>query len=61
MGVEKTVVLGAGFLGVNTALNLSKEEEVVLIDENLSHEYVPGTIDLLRGESRQRRTGERPG
>lgn len=46
---DKVVVLGAGFLGTNVALNLlDTDKEVVLIDENLDHEYLPGSIDLIR-------------
>ena len=47
--MERVVVLGGGFLGVNTALELSSENiEVVLVDDDLVHEYIPGTIDLIR-------------
>jgi len=46
---EKVIVLGAGFLGVNVVLDLMKsEKEVVLIDEDLNHEYIPGVIELIR-------------
>jgi len=47
--MEKVVVLGGGFLGVNAALELSSSNvEVVLVDDDLVHEYIPGTIDLIR-------------
>lgn len=43
------MVLGAGFLGVNTVLELlDRDREVVLIDENMRHDYIPGVIDLIR-------------
>lgn len=43
------MILGGGFLGINAALQLSKTEyEVTLIDIDLTHEYLPGTIDLIR-------------
>ncbi len=46
---EKVIVLGAGFLGVNVVLDLMEsEKEVVLIDEDLNHEYIPGLIELIR-------------
>ena len=47
---QKVVVLGAGFLGVNAALDLaSNGEEVLLLDRQDTHEYIPSSIDLLRG------------
>ena len=47
---RKVVVLGAGFLGVNAALDLaSKGEKVLLLDRQDKHEYIPSSIDLLRG------------
>jgi len=46
---EKVVVLGAGFLGVNAALDLAQaDKEVVLVDKDLTHQYIPSTIDLIR-------------
>jgi NADH dehydrogenase FAD-containing subunit len=48
--MDRVVVLGAGFVGVNAALSLyAKGLDVVLVDEDLRHEYIPGTIDLIRG------------
>lgn len=46
---EKVLVAGGGFLGVNVALGLASEKEVVLVDEDLSHVFVPGLVDVLRG------------
>lgn len=46
---EKIVVLGGGFLGVNAALDLvNAGKEVLIIDEDLQHQYIPGTIDMIR-------------
>lgn len=46
---EKVLILGAGFLGINTALELLEtDREITLIDQDLRHEYTPGTIDLIR-------------
>jgi len=46
---EEVVVAGAGFLGVNTALKLSKKGyDVTLLDKNSYHEYTPGIIDIFR-------------
>lgn len=46
---EKVVILGAGFFGLNVALNLlDSEKEITIIDEDLEHQYIPGVIDLIR-------------
>ncbi|WP_217907008.1 NAD(P)/FAD-dependent oxidoreductase [Candidatus Nanohalobium constans] len=46
---EKIVVLGAGFLGVNAALDLvNAGKQVTIIDETLKHQYIPGTVDIIR-------------
>ncbi len=46
---EEVVVAGAGFAGVNTALELaSRGYEVRLIDKNCDHEYTPGLINFFR-------------
>ncbi len=51
---EKVVVAGAGFGGVNAALQLARRGfEVTLIDKNAYHTFVPGLIDLLRERKKE--------
>lgn len=50
---REVLILGAGFLGVNVALNVMDEKEVTLIDDDMQHQYVPGTIELLRERLRE--------
>lgn len=46
---EEVLILGAGFLGVNTAIKLQGSTYgVTLVDDGLDHEYIPSTIDLIR-------------
>ena len=46
---DEILILGGGFLGVNTALELlDTDSEVKIIDKDLTHEYTPGNIDLIR-------------
>ncbi|MFB6116347.1 MAG: NAD(P)/FAD-dependent oxidoreductase [Candidatus Nanosalina sp.] len=55
MAKEEVLILGAGFLGVNAAMELDDSGyEVTLIDDGLSHEYIPATIDLIRGRAEAR-------
>ncbi len=47
---------GAGFGGVNAALQLAKRGyEVKLLDKNSHHTFVPGLIDLLRGRKSEKK------
>lgn len=46
--MSKIVVLGGGLAGLSRALSLSSRD-VVLIDRADTHEYVPGTVQLLGG------------
>jgi NADH dehydrogenase len=48
---DEILVLGAGFLGVNVALQ--SDGDVTLIDQDLQHEYIPGVIDLIRDRRRR--------
>ncbi|MFB6189965.1 MAG: NAD(P)/FAD-dependent oxidoreductase [Candidatus Nanohaloarchaea archaeon] len=48
--MEEVTVLGAGFAGMRTALELANDGfEVTLLDLREQHEYTPGLIDILRG------------
>lgn len=47
--MEKVVVAGAGFAGIQAAFSLSKRGyNVQVLDRNSEHVYIPGLIDLLR-------------
>lgn len=47
---DEVVVAGAGFAGVNAAIELADQGyDVELIDQNGYHEFTPGVIDLIRG------------
>lgn len=48
--MDKVVVAGAGFAGIQAALSLGRKGfDVEIIDKNPEHVYTPGLIDLVRG------------
>lgn len=52
--MEKVVVAGAGFAGIQAALSLGRKGfDVEIIDKNSEHIYTPGLIDLVRGRCSQ--------
>lgn len=47
--MEKVVIAGAGFAGLQTALSLGRKGyNVEIIDRSAEHVYTPGLIDLVR-------------
>lgn len=50
--MEKVVVAGAGFAGLQAALSLGRKGyNVEIIDRSAEHIYTPGLIDIVRGRS----------
>jgi NADH dehydrogenase, FAD-containing subunit len=47
---NEVVVAGGGFSGLGAALKLDRKgHDVTLVDEDGSHEFIPGIIDRIRG------------